>query len=192
MPKKTFQCAAETGNFLITQVKGNQPNLLAAVTALCTEHSPTTQATTDDPIRHGRQEHRRVEVFEADHRLGAEWDGLIVAIARVTRRTWHKDTKSVNWFLTEETSYYASQIALPADVIGPAIREHWGIENRNHHVRDVSLGEDASRIWTKPGRFARLRSFALNILRANGVTNIRQATYENALNFNNILSYRVI
>lgn len=159
--------------------------------ALCTERAPTTEAQTDDPIRHGRKEYRRVEVFEADHGLGPEWDGLIVVIARVTRRTWHKDTKSVNWFQTEEISYYASQIALSADVIGLAIRQHWGIENRNHYVRDVSFGEDASRIWTKPGRFARLRSFALNILRANGVTNIRQALYENALNIHNILSYRV-
>jgi hypothetical protein len=32
---------------------------------------------------------------------------------------------------------------------------------------------------------------ALNILRANGVNNVRQALYENALNLANILSYRV-
>src|SRR5690348_1838409 len=38
----------------------------------------------------------------------------------------------------------------------------WGIENRDHYVRDVTLGEDASRIRHKPGGMARIRSAALN------------------------------
>jgi hypothetical protein len=56
-------------------------------------------------------------------------------------------------------------------------------------VRDVSLGEDRSRIRHHPGVFARVRSFALNILRSSGVTNIAEALYDNALNFDRILSY---
>ena len=38
--------------------------------------------------------------------------------------------------------------------------------------------------------FARFRSFAINILRANGVENIARELYVNALNFNNALAYR--
>jgi hypothetical protein len=41
------------------------------------------------------------------------------------------------------------------------------VENTSHHSRDVTLGEDRSRIRTNPGVFARLRSFAFNILKAN-------------------------
>ena len=35
---------------------------------------------------------------------------------------------------------------------------------------------------------ARIRSVTLNILRANGVQNIRQALYANALNFDRLLA----
>ena len=68
-------------------------------------------------------------------------------------------------------------------------RGHWGIENRDHHVRDRTLGEDASRIRRRPGIFARLRSFALNILRANGVGNVSEALYVNALSLDRLLAY---
>jgi hypothetical protein len=67
----------------------------------------------------------------------------------------------------------------------------WGIENRSHYVRDVTFGEDASRTRIKPTHFARFRSFAINILRANGVENVARELYINALNFDNALSYRV-
>src|SRR5919112_1782324 len=70
-----------------------------------------------------------------------------------------------------------------AKSLAHAIRAHWGIENRAHYVRDATLGEDASRIRNRPDVMARIRSVALNILRANGVQNIRQALYANALNF---------
>ena len=159
---------------------------------MCETQSPTSRIRTDDPIRHGRQEHRTVEVYDADDKLGPDWDSLIVAVARVERLTWHKNTKTGMWLSTEEISYYASQIMLPAPKLSDIIRGHWGIENKNHHVRDVTLLEDDSRIRIKPGHFSRLRSMALNILRANGVTNVRQAIYANTLNVMNLLAYRVM
>ncbi len=123
-------------------------------------------------------------------RLGPDWDGLIAAAARVTRLTWHKDTKTGLWRETNETSLYACQISLSATAAGAAIRQHWAIENRNHHVRDVSFFEDLSRIRNKPGHFARFRSFALNILRAHATTNGSRELYINALNSDHALSYR--
>lgn len=59
-----------------------------------------------------------------------------------------------------------------------AVRAHWSIENRFHDVRDVTLGEEASRIRRNPGLFALLRSFALNLLRFNGVSNISLGLYD--------------
>ena len=52
----------------------------------------------------------------------------------------------------------------------------------------LHLGEDASRIRTKPGMMARIRSVALNIMRASGVQNISQALYANAVSFDQLLA----
>ena len=71
------------------------------------------------------------------------------------------------------------------------MRGHWGIENRSHHVRDRILREDDSRIRTRPGLLARLRSFALNLLRANGVANVSEAIYATALGLDRLLAYPV-
>jgi predicted transposase YbfD/YdcC len=49
------------------------------------------------------------------------------------------------------------------------------VENRLHYVRDVTFGEDASRIRTRPGVFAQLRSCTLNLLRQAGHTSIKGA-----------------
>jgi len=62
-----------------------------------------------------------------------------------------------------------------------AIRKHWGIENKLHYTRDVTLREDASRIRKNPGIFARMRSFAYNILRFNQSDTIAQDRYAAAL-----------
>lgn len=190
--KKTFEAAAETGNFLLVQVKDNQPTLAATLHTLSATRPALDRIETIDRHHHGRWEQRTVEVFDVAGRLGPDWDGLIVRAARVTRFTLHKDTRSGLWKPTEEVSYYACQTALRAGDFAAAIRTHWHIENRSNHVRDVTFLEDASRIRTKPGHFARIRSIALNLLRANGAMNINQELYKNALSFDNILSYRVI
>ena len=110
-------------------------------------------------------------------------------MARVTRRTLCRDTRTGLWRPRREVAYYACQIPLNAQACAAVIRGHWGIENRNHHVRDRTLGEDASRIRRQPGIVARLRSFALNILRAHGVGNVSEAIYVNALSLDRLLAY---
>jgi hypothetical protein len=62
--------------------------------------------------------------------------------------------------------------------------------NRSHYVRDVTFGEDSSRTRINPGHFARFRSFAINIMRENGIENIARELYINTLNFDNVLAYR--
>src|SRR4051812_44821865 len=93
------------------------------------------------------------------------------------------------WVRAEEVALYACQARLDAATFGRAVRAHWGIENRNHHVRDRTLGEDASRVRRKPGTFARLHSFALNILRGHGVGNVSEALYTNALSLDRLFAY---
>jgi hypothetical protein len=56
------------------------------------------------------------------------------------------------------------------------IRSYWGIENRLHHVRDVTMGEDASQVRTDaaPQVVAGLRNVTLALLRRSGVSNIAE------------------
>src|SRR4051794_5591699 len=189
--KKTFATAAATGNALLVRVKDNQPRLLESLAGLCAERDPVDRHETADRGRHGRQEHRRVEVFAVADRLPPEWRGTIACAARVTRLSWCKDTRAGLWRPRREVAYYVSQVRLDAEDFGRAVRAHWGIENRGHHVRDRTLGEDASRIRRKPGIFARLRSFALNILRAGGAGDVSEAVHTDALSLDQLLAYRL-
>jgi hypothetical protein len=74
----------------------------------------------------------------------------------------------------------------------PPSEDIGGIENRNHYVRDVAFDEDASRIRHNPGIMARARSFALNIMRKNRITNVAQALWNGGLNLDHILAYKAI
>ena len=127
--KDTFLAAAETNSTLIAQVKSNQPTLLHSLQTLTNARTPLDHCEIKDKIAHGRQERRRVETFDVAGCLGPEWNELAVTAARVTRLTWHKDTKSGFWHETEEVSFYACQVALGAKAFGEAVRCHWGIES---------------------------------------------------------------
>ena len=170
------------------RVKDNQPRLLESLAGLCAVQTPTDDLATVDRHAHGREEHRRIEVFAAE-RLDPDWQPFVASIVRVTRRTLCRDTRTGLWRQRREVAYYACQIPLDAQACAAAIRGHWGIENRDHYVRDRTLDEDASRIRRHPGIVARLRSFALNILRAHRVNNVSEAIYTNALSLDRLLAY---
>ncbi len=72
------------------------------------------------------------------------------------------------------------------------IRDYWGIENRKHYVRDTTMFEDRSRIRCNPGIMARVKSFALNILRHNSVANVASALWQGALSLDSILAYKAV
>ena len=63
--------------------------------------------------------------------------------------------------------------AQPAVVAG-WVQHHWGIENRLHWVRDVTLDEDRCRVRTGHGAeiMATLRNLAISLLRLAGWDNI--------------------
>ena len=56
-------------------------------------------------------------------------------------------------------------------------RQHWGIENGVHYVRDMSFDEDRCRIRKRAGAqvMATLRNLAISLLRLAGATNIAAA-----------------
>lgn len=147
--------------------------------------------------RGGRLEKRATKVFRNvkrffDETIWQEWGEYIDSIITVTRERKIFSTTKKQWRVTTETAYYISNVNLSARLYANIIRKHWWIENKNHYVRDVSMNEDNSRIRINPDRFATLRSFALNILRANLVTNIKRTLFENGLNLKSVLNYRGI
>jgi hypothetical protein len=72
--------------------------------------------------------------------------------------------------------------SLPPEQADPARllrlnRGHWGIENRSHYVRDLTFGEDRSRIRVGrgPAIMASLNNFAIALGRLSGFTNMATA-----------------
>jgi predicted transposase YbfD/YdcC len=152
---------------LIVQLKDNQPTLRETVETVASAEKPVDTATTTNG-GHGRNETRAVAVFDAHKAVAeTEWRGLVSSIIKVTRIVHRKIVKTGLWDTTTEIAYYLSTKPAPASAFAHGVRDHWGVENRNHYPRDVSFREDDSRIRDNPGVFARLRSFAYNILSAS-------------------------
>ncbi len=189
--KKTVESVMATGNHLLVQVKANQPTLLQHLTEIYPAQPPQDRYHTHEIGRHHRIEQRLTRTWSLPPDIGTEdWHARFCTLVEVQRHTDVFDTRQKDWVLRQETAYYLSTATLSAVEAAHAIRAHWSIENRLHYVRDVTLGEDASRIRCNPGLFALLRSFALNLLRFNGVTNISLGLYDNALNFDQLLAYQ--
>jgi len=162
-------------------LKDNQPTLLQQAETLCASRDPES---SDTSITKGRNRHetRMVEVFPAAPAVAAtEWKPLIKQIVRVTRDVLHRNAKTGLWRSTSEVAYFVANSATSAPQAATAIRGHWHIENTLHHTRDVTFREDHSRIRHNPGIFARLRSFAYNILQRNRTSTFSQERYAAAL-----------
>lgn len=193
LPKKTLKSVKKSGNEAIIQVKGNQKKLLEN----CQKTTNKIEATDKDTSREksrNRIETRKVEIYNDNLKyfttdIKKQWGKYIKMIIKAERTRKEFDTKEKKWKKSFERSYYISTIQLTARESAKAIRGHWAIENRNHCVKDITMNEDKSRIRIKPDLFARLRSFALNVMRANKVENINQELYKNALNIRGLLSY---
>ena len=105
----------------------------------------------------------------------------MTSIIQVTRTVQARNAKTGLWTTTANTAFYLSNRPAAASRFADVIRGHWGIENRSHYSRDVTFGEDASRIRVHPGIFAGLRGFAYNVLRFNQADTISQDRYRAAL-----------
>lgn len=91
---------------------------------------------------HGRVEKRTVTTSTWLNEYHRRWPKL-AQIVRVERE------RRIKGETTVEVGYYITSLGrdrADAARLGKLIRSHWGIENRLHHVRDVTLGEDASRV----------------------------------------------
>lgn len=187
--EKTLRTAVENGNDVIAQVKKNQKTLLNDCENIADTTIPDDVFTEPFEKKRNRIESRRVEVFLSPPLTDAEKWSPVRAVIRVDRFRQQLDTKSKKWKDSHETSFHISTAVLNAEKASRGIRGHWGIENKSHHVRDVSMGEDSSRIRRNPHIFAKLRSFALNILRKNNVKNVSRELFRNCMDINRLFDY---
>ena len=190
--KKTVEIVCQNGNNLLVQVKGNQPHLQQRLKAFTLQHVASDTLYTTDIGRRNRIEQRTTRVWPFPQhcfQLDSVWNAGKTLI-EVHRQVDVFNTKTKEWQLREEKSVYFCTQTLTVEQAAHAVRQHWSIENRLHHVRDGSLKEDASRIRRNPASFARLRSWTLNLLRHNGEENIAQALFKNALSFDRLLNYQ--
>jgi predicted transposase YbfD/YdcC len=163
-------------------VKANQPELLETLTAEFASAGVSAwerqivaaerQTVTDTTKGHGRVETRTLTRSTA-LRDYVDWPDLAQAFQLTRQRRQNGQT-------TTETSYGIT--SLPVDRADAATllhltRQHWGIENRVFHVRDVTCGEDHCRVRTgaAPMILSTLRNVALNLLRWKHVPNIAAA-----------------
>jgi hypothetical protein len=132
---------------------------------------PTYAARTEKG--HGRQEHRSLEsttVLTASSR----WPGLRQGFR--VRRHGVRGGKPY----TEEVYGITSLSPEEADAVRllELVRAHWGIENRLHYVRDVTLGEDACQVsrGSAPQVLAALRNAGVYLLAGVDADSLAAAT----------------
>lgn len=118
---------------------------------------------------HGRIEKRQISTAYLDLKLPG-W----LSVKTVIRVESERQLKYKTEF---STRYYISDLTESAFGFYQRIRGYWGVENKVHYVRDVTQGEDKSRIRTKPlpQILAIARNLALNLYRDAGFDNMAQA-----------------
>ena len=167
--KKTTQLIIEGGNDYAITVKGNQPRLLTQLKTLA-EHPLPCDRFVDIEKTHGRITCRIVKVFTDLKGINLDWVGLqsLVQVERIGIRSGKQ-------YL--QTNYYISSLLTSAAKFACGIRQHWGIENRLHWVKDVIFGEDAAPFnnYNAATNWSIIRNIAINLARKGGYDSLTKA-----------------
>ena len=174
------QILDQHGHYLMV-VKDNQPELYHAIALLFDqppwlkqEQSTEYQVYPSSNKGHGRREKRRLESSPA---LCAylNWPGVGQVMRRRCERRIEK-TRQINRKLRYGITSLRPQEA-GAEQLELLWRRHWTIENRDHYVRDVTMGEDACQVHIGHAAhaLAALRNALISLFRWKGWTNIAAA-----------------
>jgi predicted transposase YbfD/YdcC len=165
--KQTVKLIIDGENDYIITVKGNQPNLLKAVTELA-ESSVAIDTNLHHERLHGRSTTREVKVYPIPPDLLSDWVGAksLIEVDRSGTRTQGKKSRRqiIDY---HERHFYLSSLTYSAAEFADAIRGHWSIENKLHWVKDVTLNEDNC-IHTgnySPANWAMVRQFLVSLSR---------------------------
>lgn len=174
------QQVVDAGGDYLVLVKGNQPELQQGIATLFAHRADRALNAASLPKQdmrqavmhnngHGREEQRTL-IASTDLNDYLDWPGM--AQVFTVERVW-QDRRG------EHQSVCFGVTSLPSTVADAARllmlkRGHWQIENGVHYVKDVTLGEDASRVRVGqgPNVLAMLRDTALNLLRSTGCRTI--------------------
>jgi predicted transposase YbfD/YdcC len=172
-------CATPKSHYLMI-VKANQAALQSRISALPWAQVPV--AITDDDNGHGRDETRTLKILTTARGIGFPYAKQVVQITRERLIT-------ATGIRTVEVLY--ALCSMPFEQARPAAiatwrRQHWGIENSVHYVRDVTFDEDRSTVRTGSGPqvLATLRNTAVNLHRLTGAPNIAEACRTTAFTAN--------
>jgi predicted transposase YbfD/YdcC len=167
--KKTTQLILESGNDYIVTVKENQPRLLAQLEVLAQQAQPEERFVDVEKTR-GRIICRIVNVFTDTSSIDSDWVGLqsLIQVERIGIR----EGKPL-----QQTNYYISSLVTSAATFAQGIRQHWGIENSLHWVKDVIFGEDTApfRDYNAATNWSLVRTIAINIARMSGYSSLTKA-----------------
>jgi predicted transposase YbfD/YdcC len=135
---------------------------------------------------HGRIERRTLESSDGLSRY-LDWPGVAQVLRRRCERTivaTGEYSCEISYGLTDLTAVQAGAAQLEC-----LWRGHWTIENRDHYVRDVTLGEDAGQAHTgsTAHALAAWRNGILMVLRCAGWRNIADAMRAYAASVHNAL-----
>jgi len=127
------------------------------------------QQYTQQNKGHGRVERRIVSICHASNGIH-DWPGLKTLIRVESYRETMQEKST-------ETRYYISSSKGDAKEFAQRLRGDWDVENKLHYVKDVTQGEDISRIRTTPlvQIWALARNFALNVYREHQFKNMARA-----------------
>jgi predicted transposase YbfD/YdcC len=184
-------CEQLLAHYVLT-VKDNQPHLRAALAGLNWDRA-RRHVTRDEG--HGRSETRVHRVMDAPARIRGLFPHAR-QVARITRtvtrtltaRSGRQRTRTQK--TSSETVYAVTSLSAREagpDCIAAYVRGHWGIENKVHWVRDVTFGEDASKVraGSRPRVLATLRNLAIGLIRQAGhnaiAGTIRDIEYDTSL-----------
>lgn len=159
-------------------VKGNQPKLYQAVKQQFIAQETCSKVNKG----HGRIEKRLVSIMKSQLNLPG-WLSVKTIIKIESQRQTRYKSES-------ETRYYISDLIESASSFYQRIRGYWGVENKVHYVRDVTFGEDKSRIriLPLPQILAIARNLAINLYRNAGFDNMAQARRRCQFDLDHLLS----
>jgi predicted transposase YbfD/YdcC len=156
----------------VLTVKGNQPTLYADLETYFADPQARYLQTETIDRRRGRREVRTIKVStEMNAYLAPTWP-FLAQVAQLTRTVTKADktTSEVVYLITT----LAPSKASPERLL-ELNRGHWAIENGSHYVRDVTFGEDRSRLRTghAPQIMAALRNLTITLIHRFGSSHIR-------------------
>ena len=159
-------------DYLIT-LKTDKPKLYGKAKEMITG---ALREPPGDVVREAARGRTKVWSCWTSDASGIEFPHLrqVACILReVFSATGEKVSKEVAIVITS-----AGQEKMTAAIINQHVRNHWGIENKSHYVRDTVYWEDHNQAYSGngPNALAALRNLAVGLFRLKAVQNVKEAT----------------